>query len=119
MEVTTLVLILAVCAVLAWIVLARGRDFLARNRLLTAVAVLPLQPLLGLGLVALVVTRWDVLEIRGIALGLVAYVNGLVAFALTTAVQDRRLRTRRASGRGPTAPPARRSPSSPRRSSTE
>lgn len=86
-----LALLVLICyPVLVYVVSGRRSGFFSRHRVLTAVLLLPYQPLLLIGIVALLITVWKDVEIRGVVLGCVAYLNGLVAFALTTAIQDRR-----------------------------
>ncbi|MGW4475178.1 hypothetical protein [Nonomuraea sp. NPDC004354] len=79
----------------AWLFIVKRRRFLSEHRLLVAVTVLPLQPILITGLAVLLITQWGRLELSGVMLGVLAYVNGLVAFALVVAVQDLRQARRR------------------------
>lgn len=84
------ILILLCVQALAYVIVRRGRSFLSRHRMLTAALMLPYQPTLLIGLTVLLIVIWEDIEIRWVVLGFVAYLNGLVAFALTTAIQDRR-----------------------------
>lgn len=76
------------------------RAFLGRHRVLVAVLVLPLQPFLLLLLIALGWTTFvdgppdEEVGWRPILMGGIAYLYGLLAFAVVTAVQDRRGRRR-------------------------
>lgn len=76
--------------VIVWAVvlsLPRVRGFLGRHRVWVAVAVLPLQPFLLVGLIARLTSGSDI-EAKYAAPVVLAYVNGLVAFALVTGFQD-------------------------------
>ncbi|MEV1005341.1 hypothetical protein [Nonomuraea sp. NPDC050202] len=78
----------AVVAVTARIIVVRGRTFLARHRLLLAVTLLPLQPVLGVGVGVLLITQWDHVDGNGLVFGVIAYLAGLIAFGIVTGVQE-------------------------------
>lgn len=85
----------AAVAVTARIIAVRGRSFLARHRLLLAVTLLPLQPVLGVGVGVLLITQWDHVDGNGLVFGVIAYLAGLIAFGIVTGVQELRRARRR------------------------
>ncbi|MFE3447784.1 hypothetical protein ACFXJ8_02520 [Nonomuraea sp. NPDC059194] len=89
------VLVLAGLSAWAWLLGARCRRFFGEHRVLTAVTILPLQPLLLIGVVALAISAWEQLELSGVVICLIAYVNGLIAFAVVALAKDLRAVRRR------------------------
>ncbi|WP_283133208.1 hypothetical protein [Rhizohabitans arisaemae] len=72
----------------------RSRAFFSRHRLLTSLLPLPIA-----ALVLVAFDQWERIEPDTIVVALLAYVNGLVAFALVVGIQDlRRARRDRGSG---------------------
>lgn len=69
------------------------RSVVGRHRIWAALTVLPLQPFL-LGAIAALTSDQAEIEAKWVVLGVLAYVNGLVAFALVTGIQDGMRRNR-------------------------
>ncbi|WP_214323726.1 hypothetical protein [Nonomuraea sediminis] len=93
MEINVLIAALfaaVVVALLARLIVVKGRGFLSRHRVLVALTLLPLQPVLGVAVGVLLITGWQYVEVNGLILGVLAYLNGLVAFAIVAAIQDLR-----------------------------
>lgn len=94
MQATLLMVLLLVLGAIWSVVLTRPRvrSVLGRHRVWVAVTVLPLQPLVLVLLVAVLAN--EPVTANGVVVCVLAYVNGLVAFALVTAIQDARRRER-------------------------
>jgi hypothetical protein len=88
MHIVTLLMVLLVLGAFWSVVLTRPRvrRVLGRHRVWVAVTVLPLQPLVLVLLVAVLAN--EPVTANGVVLCVLAYVNGLVAFALVTGIQD-------------------------------
>ncbi|WP_327085474.1 hypothetical protein OIE66_24330 [Nonomuraea sp. NBC_01738] len=84
------ILVLSVLSAWAWLLRDGFRRFFEAHPVLTALTVMPLQPLLLIGVVSLAISIGDDFRLSYLAICLAAYVSGLVAFAVVIAIHDLR-----------------------------